>query len=163
MGAAAELERLAHPLAPTAVPTSATPSFSPGESKRSHHIHGANISEGGLTGGANRNLLDYMQVCFDPGGAAVLSFADDHNDYTVRHTRQTSGPSINGGNIPVPIPRGSVARPPGRCATSCSGSIRRTGHQFVHGRCDHAGLNFIWNPRSVRHPNVRVFIGGQST
>ena len=97
--------------------TSATPTFS--QVKASDHvIHGANISEGGLTGGANRNLLDYMQVCFDPVGAAVLSFADDHNDYTGQTylTRQTSGPSINGGNIPVPIPGSMLARPPGEAA-----------------------------------------------
>ncbi len=80
-----------------------------------HVIHGANISEGGLTGAANRNLIDYMQVCFDPVGAAVLSFADDHNDYTGQTylTRQISGPSINGGNIPTPVPGSMLARPPG--------------------------------------------------
>ncbi len=80
-----------------------------------HVIHGANISEGGLTGAANRNLIDYMQICFDPVGAAVLSFADDHNDYTGQTylTRQISGPSINGGNVPVPVPGPMLARPPG--------------------------------------------------
>ncbi|MEY2480054.1 MAG: hypothetical protein QOI04_981 [Verrucomicrobiota bacterium] len=83
-----------------------------------HVIHAANISEGGLTGAANRNLLDYMQVCFDPVGAAVLSFADDHNDYTGQTyvTRQISGPSINGGNLPAPVQGPLLARPPGEMA-----------------------------------------------
>jgi len=97
--------------------TSSTPTFY--QVKASDHvIHGANISEGGLTGAANRNLLDYMQVCFDPVGAAVLSFADDHNDYTGQTylTRQISGPSINGGNIPAAIPGAMLARPPGEAA-----------------------------------------------
>lgn len=83
-----------------------------------HVIHAANISEGGLTGAANRNLLDYMQVCFDPVGAAVLAFADDHNDYTGQTyvTRQISGPSINGGNLPAPVQGALLARPPGEMA-----------------------------------------------
>lgn len=97
--------------------TAITPTFY--QAKASDHvIHGANISEGGLTGAANRNLLDYMQVCFDPLGAAVLSFADDHNDYTGQTylTRQISGPSINGGNVPTPVPGALLARPPGEAA-----------------------------------------------
>jgi hypothetical protein len=83
-----------------------------------HVIHAANVSEGGLTGAANRNLLDYIQVCFDPVGSAVLSFADDHNDYTGQTyvTRQISGPSINGGNIPAPVQGPNLARPPGEMA-----------------------------------------------
>jgi hypothetical protein len=94
--------------------TAAVPTFY--QVKASDHvIHAANISEGGLTGAANRNLLDYMQVCFDPVGAAVLSFADDHNDYTGQTylTRQISGPSINGGTLPAPVPGPMLARPPG--------------------------------------------------
>ncbi len=80
-----------------------------------HVIHASNVSEGGLTGSANRNLLDYMQVCFDPTGAAVLAFADDHNDYTGQTyiTRQISGPGINGTNIPAPVEGPLAARPPG--------------------------------------------------
>src|SRR5947208_15597847 len=46
-----------------------------------HFIHGSNISEGGTLGNANRNLLDYFQVSFDPTGAAVVAYTDDHNDY----------------------------------------------------------------------------------
>ncbi len=68
-----------------------------------HFIHGSNISEGGLTGTANRNLLDYLQVSFDPAGAAVIGYTDDHNDFfgNCYGTRQISGPSIKGGNVPA--------------------------------------------------------------
>ena len=73
-----------------------------------HFIHGSNISEMGLdpTGeGANRNLIDYFQVSFDPTGAAVVGYTDDHNDFD-GHTyvaRQSSGPAINSkGNVPNP-------------------------------------------------------------
>src|ERR1700687_4993072 len=69
-----------------------------------HFIHGSNISEGGTLGNANRNLLDYFQISFDPLGAAVLDYTDDHNDFD-GHTyvmRQTGGPSINGGRVPAP-------------------------------------------------------------
>jgi len=68
-----------------------------------HHIHGNNISEGGLTGAADRNLGDYFQVAYDPQGAAVVSFADDHNDLDGNTfvTRQLDGTGLlaaaNGG------------------------------------------------------------------
>ena len=72
-----------------------------------HFVHGSNISEGGLTGTANRNLLDYFQISFDPTGAAVVDFTDDHNDFD-GHTymaRQISGPKITGdGKTNVPDP-----------------------------------------------------------
>lgn len=60
-----------------------------------HFIHAGNISEGGLTGAANRNLLDYFQVSLDPQGAAVIAYADDHLDFTGHTwvTRQLSGAS----------------------------------------------------------------------
>jgi len=70
-----------------------------------HFIHGSNISEGGLLGNGNRNLLDYYQISFDPTGAAVIDYTDDHNDFD-GHTfvsRQISGPGINGGNVPTPV------------------------------------------------------------
>ena len=63
-----------------------------------HFIHGSNISTGGLTGTANRNLIDYFQISFDPQGAAVVAYTDDHNDYD-GHTyvaRQLTGLSIKG-------------------------------------------------------------------
>lgn len=89
-----------------------------------HIIHAANISEGGLTGANNRNLIDYFQVSFDPQGAAVIAYTDDHNDYD-GHTyvaRQLSGPSINGGNLP-PVAEGtSLVIPPGT-ATVNSGEV----------------------------------------
>jgi cell division septation protein DedD len=77
-----------------------------------HFIHGSNISEMGLdpTGeGANRNLIDYFQVSFDPTGAAVIGYTDDHNDFDGHTyvTRQMSGPSIKGDgktNVPNPGP-----------------------------------------------------------
>src|SRR5206468_3537329 len=39
-----------------------------------HVIHASNISLGGLTGAANRNLDDYFQVALDPQGAAVIAY-----------------------------------------------------------------------------------------
>jgi len=82
-----------------------------------HFIHGSNISEGGLTGSANRNLLDYFQISFDPTGAAVIGYTDDHNDFD-GHTyvaRQISGPKITGdgrrlSRIRARHPRRSLAR-----------------------------------------------------
>src|SRR5207237_1437512 len=77
-----------------------------------HFIHGSNISEGGTLGNANRNLLDYFQVSFDPTGAAVVAYTDDHNDYD-GHTyiaRQISGPNISGnGKTSVPDPGSTPA------------------------------------------------------
>src|SRR4029079_17349120 len=60
---------------------------------------------GGTLGNANRNLLDYYQISFDPTGAAVIDYTDDHNDFD-GHTyvsRQTSGPGIRGTNVPTPV------------------------------------------------------------
>jgi hypothetical protein len=70
-----------------------------------HSIHASNISIKGLSilgESPNRNLIDYFQVNFDPQGAAVIGYTDDHNDFD-GHTyvaRQISGPSINGKNLP---------------------------------------------------------------
>lgn len=76
-----------------------------------HIIHGSNISEGGLCVAPamvckNRNLIDYFQISFDPTGAAVVGYTDDHNDFD-GHTyvaRQISGESILGGKALVPNP-----------------------------------------------------------
>lgn len=73
-----------------------------------HFIHGSNISLAGLpldptAPSGNRNLIDYFQVGFDPTGAAVIAFTDDHNDFD-GHTyvaRQISGPGVNGNVIPA--------------------------------------------------------------
>ncbi|NNC77662.1 MAG: exo-alpha-sialidase, partial [Woeseiaceae bacterium] len=69
-----------------------------------HFIHGSNISTGGTLGNANRNLIDYFQIGFDPHGAAVIAYTDDHNDFDGHTyvTRQIGGPSIYGGNVPAP-------------------------------------------------------------
>lgn len=78
--------------------TSDTPAFM--EQRISNHFnHAGNISEGGLvvTGAnPNRNLLDYFEVSFDPKGAAVVGYTDDHNDFSGEcfALRQTGGPSI---------------------------------------------------------------------
>jgi len=70
-----------------------------------HSNHASNISLKGLalTGESpNRNLIDYFQVNFDPQGAAVIGYTDDHNDFS-GHTylaRQITGPSIKGGSLP---------------------------------------------------------------
>src|SRR5205085_1245502 len=74
-----------------------------------HFIHGANISEGGTLGNANRNLLDYFQISFDPTGAAVVAYTDDHNDFDgyTYIARQITGPQIVGegkANVPAPGP-----------------------------------------------------------
>ena len=70
-----------------------------------HIIHGGNISEQGFGGNANRNLLDYFQISYDPKGAVVVGYADDHNDYNGNcySTRQISGESVNGGKVPKPV------------------------------------------------------------
>lgn len=61
--------------------TSARPIFVEQEAS-DHVIHASNISLGGTLGTANRNLLDYFQICFDPLGAPVVGYTDDHIDYT---------------------------------------------------------------------------------
>jgi len=74
-----------------------------------HVIHGSNISLGGLTGSANRNLCDYFQVAIDPQGAAVVAYTDDHNDFDGHTyvTRQLDGTSLyanaNGNGTVSPI------------------------------------------------------------
>src|SRR4029077_6935107 len=61
----------------------------------------------------NRNLADYFQVAFDPPGAAVIGYCDDHNDWSGHTfvTLQSSGPGATGGNIPTPV-EGSALPPP---------------------------------------------------
>ncbi len=81
-----------------------------------HFIHGSNISEEGLPlipGNApNRNLLDYFQIGFDPTGAAVVAYTDDHNDFDghVYVARQVSGSGVTGFQIPPPV-EGSALPP----------------------------------------------------
>jgi hypothetical protein len=81
-----------------------------------HIIHGSNVSEGGLCVAPamqckNRNLIDYFQISFDPTGAAIVGYTDDHNDFD-GHTylaRQISGESVLGGKTLVPSPGPSPA------------------------------------------------------
>ena len=87
-----------------------------------HFIHAGNISEMGLGGSSNRNLLDYFQVSLDPQGGAMIAFADDSNDF-LGHTyvtHQISGPSaFSGANgtgyvktvKPAPIPAQDPTQP----------------------------------------------------
>jgi hypothetical protein len=91
-----------------------------------HANHAANISLSGLvlTGQApNRNLLDYYQINFDPTGAAVIGYTDDHNDFSGETftTRQISGPSINAktpnGPATIPAPQEGSALAPQPFAT----------------------------------------------
>lgn len=93
----------------------ATPTFRQVQANN-HFIHGSNISEGGLdvTGeGANRNLIDYFQLSFDPHGAVVISYTDDHNDFSGHTyvTRQISGPSIYGADVPAPVEGAALPAP----------------------------------------------------
>ena len=82
-----------------------------------HVIHGANISENGLdptgTNPPNRNLADYFQVAFDPTGAAVIGYCDDHNDLSGHAfvARQISGPGATGATYRCPV-EGSLLPPP---------------------------------------------------
>jgi len=89
-----------------------------------HVIHAVNISESGLVvngSSPNRNLADYFQVAFDPTGAAVIAFADDHNDFAGHTyvTRQIGGPAANGGIVPAPV-EGSALPPPAPFSTDGS-------------------------------------------
>ena len=88
-----------------------------------HFIHGSNISTGGTLGTANRNLIDYFQVSFDPTGAAIISYTDDHNDYdgNTYVARQISGPSINKEgttNVPAPVEGASLPAKPAPAANA---------------------------------------------
>ena len=81
-----------------------------------HSNHATNISESGLsvTGSSpNRNLLDYFQINFDPTGAAVIGYTDDHTDFSgdTYVTRQISGPSILGKTTTVPTPAEGTSLP----------------------------------------------------
>jgi hypothetical protein len=91
----------------------ATPTFRQVEAS-DHYIHGSNISEGGLTGTANRNLLDYFQISFDTRGAAVIGYTDDHSDFDGHTyvTHQVSGPGINGSSVYGATQGPQVPEPP---------------------------------------------------
>lgn len=103
--------------------SSATPTFRIADvTEPEHVIHASNISEGGLTGAANRNLIDYFQISFDPQGAAVIAYTDDHNDFD-GHTyvaHQIAGPSIRGGMLPTPTEGSALFLPPGTSSVSAA-------------------------------------------
>lgn len=87
-----------------------------------HIIHSGNISEFGLLGNANRNLGDYFQMSFDPTGAAVIDYCDDHNDFfgECYSTRQVSGGSINGPRLKKQVEGPGL--PPAQSSPSSDGS-----------------------------------------
>lgn len=95
-----------------------TPNPTVRQVKASDHVHHAsNISLAGLdptSGDVNRNLIDYFQVAFDPGGAAVIAYTNDHNDAdgATYVTRQISGPNVNGGSVPAPAEGSGLPAPP---------------------------------------------------
>jgi len=76
-----------------------------------HVIHASNISEGGTTGMANRNLLDYFQLSYAPDGSAVIGYTDDHNDFNGHCyvTHQIGGASIVGTTLTPPMIPAPVA------------------------------------------------------
>ena len=78
-----------------------------------HVIHSANISLGGTLGNANRNLLDYFQVAYDPMGALVMAYTDDHEDFTgnVYVARQIAGLNNQGQRLPSHLQPGSKLPP----------------------------------------------------
>ena len=93
-----------------------TPAFRVAEvTEPEHYIHASNISLGGLTGTNNRNLIDYFQISFDPLGAAVVAYTDDHNDFDGQTyiSRQIAGPSIKGGALPPAVEGNALVLPAG--------------------------------------------------
>ncbi|MGH3951692.1 MAG: hypothetical protein ACRDSE_21675, partial [Pseudonocardiaceae bacterium] len=75
-----------------------------------HVIHKSNVSQAGFSPGdeaVNRNLIDFFQVAHDPrDGAAVVAFADDHNDFDGHTfwTRQIAGPGLVAGTPVTAVP-----------------------------------------------------------
>ena len=71
-----------------------------------HIIHKSNVSQAGFSSdnAVNRNLIDFFQVAHDPrDGAAVIAFADDHNDFdgATYYTRQIAGPGLRADRNPT--------------------------------------------------------------
>jgi hypothetical protein len=117
-----------------------------------HIIHGSNVSEGGLCVAPvmqckNRNLIDYFQISFDPTGAAVVGYTDDHNDFDghVYVARQISGESILGGktNVPNPGPSPSPAAGPQPSAASVGGIAGSQVTDFAQDAATGRGLTRI--------------------
>lgn len=91
----------------------ASPNFAQVEAG-DHVIHASNISEGGTTGMANRNLLDYFQLSYAPDGSALIGYTDDHNDFNGHCyiTHQIAGTSIQNTTLVAPVPAGLPGPPP---------------------------------------------------
>jgi len=119
--------------------TSANPTFRQ-VTVSDHLIHGSNISTGGTLGTANRNLLDYFQVSFDPNGAAVIGYTDDHNDYDGHTyvTHQIGGPGLNAskGSVPSPGPAPAPQSGPFPSAASVGGEPGSQVTDFKHDVAD---------------------------
>jgi uncharacterized repeat protein (TIGR01451 family) len=119
--------------------TSANPTFRQVNAS-DHVIHGSNISTGGTLGTANRNLLDYFQISFDPNGAAVLAYTDDHNDFDGHTyvTHQISGPGLNPskGSVPSPGPAPAAQSGPFPSAASVGGDPGSQVTDFRHDVAD---------------------------
>lgn len=111
-----------------------------------HVIHASNISTGGTLGSDNRNLLDYFQVCFDPLGAAVIGYTDDHNDFGGHTyvTRQITGQGLKGNKLtarpegaqlppspPPPADGSQVSDPQGDVAYGLLGVLPTTDPQDI--------------------------------
>ena len=96
-----------------------------------HYIHAGNIFDRGYdpsspefdftTTLTNHNLFDYIQLSFDPLGAAVVSYTDDHNDLSgnIYVARQITGPGINGVELP-PLVQGKAPEGSGLTAPTPS-------------------------------------------
>jgi uncharacterized repeat protein (TIGR01451 family) len=112
-----------------------------------HLVHGSNISTGGTLGTANRNLLDYFQVSYDPSGAAVIAYTDDHNDYDGHTyvTHQIGGPGLNPakGAVPAPGPAPAAQSGPYPYAADVGGQAGSQVTDFRHDVSD--GLLVVTN------------------
>jgi uncharacterized repeat protein (TIGR01451 family) len=119
--------------------TSANPTFRQ-VTASDHLIHASNISTGGTLGTANRNLLDYFQVSFDPSGAAVIAYTDDHNDYDGHTyvTHQIGGPGLNPskGDVPSPGPAPAPQSGPYPSAADVGGEAGSQVTDFRHDVAD---------------------------
>lgn len=114
--------------AQTFTATSAAPAFEIAEvTQPGHFVHAGQIFDEGydpsldpscvsaMASGMvmNHNLFDYIQVSFDPQGAAVVSYTDDHNDFrgNIYIARQIAGTSILGTALAEQIEAENFAAP----------------------------------------------------
>jgi hypothetical protein len=108
--------------ATSASATATSPQFTVADvNEPEHFVHAGTIEDDFGTGNnngntaspapMNHNLFDYIQLSFDPTGAAVVSFTDDHNDYSgnVYVARQIAGTGINGTALAAATPGADLA------------------------------------------------------